>query len=211
MDTQAAYIEDRVQQAVAGSQAALLDRIEGLISSKFTAFESKVSDTQKQISDSQLAKIEHNILSNDSYRFKRKSCEDQYKFNAKVATKLKDAKSNLDSGKNIPQATQDVAEGIEMISHRQKLIKMADASESGWRVVTEYETNPLASDSDDEKRINRAESRASKKLKLEKAKRVKKYSFFIMAYISSLGPCGFICPSCQHQQHDVIQQAWTLL
>ena len=62
MDTEAAYIEDRVQQAVAGSQAALLDRIEGLISSKFTAFEIKVSDTQKQISDSHLAKIEHNIL-----------------------------------------------------------------------------------------------------------------------------------------------------
>ena len=52
---------------------------------------------------------------------------------------------------------------------------MADSSESGWRVVTEYETNPLASESDDEKR---AESRASKKLKLEQSKRVKKASRF---------------------------------
>ena len=88
-----------------------------------------------------------------------------------------DAKSNLDSKRDIPQVAKDVAEGIELLNHRQQLIKMADLSESGWRVVTEYETNPLASDSDDEKRINRAESRASKKLlKLEQSKRVKKAS-----------------------------------
>ena len=44
-----------------------------------------------------------------------------------------------------------------MIAHRQKLIKMADASELGWRVVNEYVSNPLASDSDDEKRIYRGQ------------------------------------------------------
>ena len=71
-----------------GSQAALLDKIDGLISTKFAVFESRVSDTHRQISDTQLSKIECNILNNDSYRFKRKSCEDQYNFNVKVATKL---------------------------------------------------------------------------------------------------------------------------
>ena len=75
--SQAAFIEDRVNQAVAGSQAALLDKIDRLISTKFAVFESRVSDTQRQISDTQLSKIECNILNNDSYRFKRKSCEDQ--------------------------------------------------------------------------------------------------------------------------------------
>ena len=41
----------------------------------------------------------------------------------------------------------------------------------GWRVVTEYETNPFASDSEDEKRMYRAEVRASKKAKMDKSKR----------------------------------------
>ena len=58
-----------------------------------------------------------------------------------------------------------------MIAHRQKLIKMADASKLGWRVVNEYVSNHLASDSDDEKRIYKAEARASRKLKADKTKR----------------------------------------
>jgi hypothetical protein len=37
----------------------------------------------------------------------------------------------------------------EMMARRQKLIKLADSAELGWRVVQEYEANPLASDSDD--------------------------------------------------------------
>ena len=40
-----------------------------------------------------------------------------------------------------------------MVAHGQKLIKMVDASELGWMVVIEYVVNPLASDSEDEKRM----------------------------------------------------------
>ena len=62
---------------------------------------------------------------------------------------------------------------IDMISHRQKLVQLADSSELGWRVVAEYEANPLASDSDDEKRIYKAEARASRKMKADKLRRSK--------------------------------------
>jgi hypothetical protein len=40
-----------------------------------------------------------------------------------------------------------------------------------WRVVDEYVSNPLAEDSDDEKKIYKAQTRAESKLKKEKAKR----------------------------------------
>lgn len=63
--------------------------------------------------------------------------------------------------------------GKELINHRQKLIRIADEAEMGWKVVKEYDTNPLADDSDDERRIYRAESRANRKAKAEKAKRSK--------------------------------------
>ena len=52
-----------------------------------------------------------------------------------------------------------------MIAHRQKRIKMADSSELGWRVVSEYVSNPLESDSDNRKRIYKTEARASRKYK----------------------------------------------
>ena len=58
-----------------------------------------------------------------------------------------------------------------MIAHRLNLIKLADASAIGWRVVNEYVSNPLASDSDDEEKIYKAEARASRKLKADKTKK----------------------------------------
>ena len=58
-----------------------------------------------------------------------------------------------------------------MIAHRQNLIKLTDTSAIDWRVVNEYVSNPVASDSDDEKRVYMAEARASKKLKADKTKR----------------------------------------
>ena len=57
------------------------------------------------------------------------------------------------------------------IRQRNKLIKLADMSESGWAVVAEYEAHQLASDSDDEKRIQKAEARANRKAKESRVKR----------------------------------------
>lgn len=59
----------------------------------------------------------------------------------------------------------------DLLKHRQKIIKLADQSEHGWRTVAEYETNPIASDSDDEKRIYRAEVRASRKSRFDRGGR----------------------------------------
>jgi hypothetical protein len=61
----------------------------------------------------------------------------------------------------------------EIIGHRQKLIQLADSSELGWRMVHEYETNPLADDSEDERHMYKAEARANRKLKAERAKKSK--------------------------------------
>ncbi|ETW96471.1 MAG: hypothetical protein ETSY2_46335 [Candidatus Entotheonella gemina] len=63
-------------------------------------------------------------------------------------------------------------EGRQLLTERQKLIKIADRSEYGWGVVAEYTTDELAEDSDDEKRIEKAERAAEQKA----AKRRKKKS-----------------------------------
>ena len=49
------------------------------------------------------------------------------------------------------------------------LIKLVDKSEFGWATVNEYLSDELASDSDDEKRIYRAERKINK----EKRRRVR--------------------------------------
>ncbi|CAC5392387.1 unnamed protein product [Mytilus coruscus] len=68
----------------------------------------------------------------------------------------------------INSATQRIGEGIDLLTHRQKLVKMADQSESGWKTVEEYQTNSLADNSEDEKRIRRADVRAAQNMKAER-------------------------------------------
>lgn len=58
---------------------------------------------------------------------------------------------------------------LEDINARNKLIKLADTSECGWDTANCYMTNSLASDSDDEKKINKAEVRTLKKKKEKQA------------------------------------------
>ena len=65
----------------------------------------------------------------------------------------------------------------ELIKRIQKLIQLADNSELGWKVVTEYEANPIASDSDDEKHIYKAEARANRKVKADKLGKRKQHRF----------------------------------
>ena len=55
--------------------------------------------------------------------------------------------------------------GTEVVSKRIKVIKLADKSDLGWSTVNEYLSDELASNSDDEKRMYRAERRAGRKTK----------------------------------------------
>jgi hypothetical protein len=88
---------------------------------------------------------------------------------------MREASGQLDSDNltqdNISAAKRKISEGMDLMKNRQKLIKLADSSDAGWRVIDEYVSNPLAEDSDDEKKIYKAQTRAESKLKKEKAKR----------------------------------------
>ena len=60
------------------------------------------------------------------------------------------------------------------LRHRQKIIKLADKSEAGWLEVKEYQREELGSDSEDEKRIKKAQERALKNKKQNAFKRAEK-------------------------------------
>ena len=63
----------------------------------------------------------------------------------------------------LQQAKVAIEEGMLAVKCRQKAIRLADRSELGWAVVTEYGEDELADDSDDEKRIAKAVATAEKK------------------------------------------------
>ena len=63
------------------------------------------------------------------------------------------------------QALEFASRALASIQKRQKLIKLADKSEAGWLVVDEYESDELADDSEDDKKIRRAQDKAVRKKK----------------------------------------------
>lgn len=91
------------------------------------------------------------------------------------------------------KAVMSIGEGLEILDHRQTLVKLADQSENGWKTVTEYETHSLTDYSEDEKRILRTENKAARKAKSDKKNRQSRYTPYSTSqttnvFISSITP-----------------------
>ena len=92
----------------------------------------------------------------------------QHGFNASLLDNLKQALWPLDNCKT-DYVNEILKETCETLKKRNKHVRIADTSEAGWETVRQYELNPVTSDSEDESRINRAESRALKRKKSQKS------------------------------------------
>ncbi|CAB4015452.1 Hypothetical predicted protein [Paramuricea clavata] len=106
-------------------------------------------------------------------QFKSKGNEQQYNHQLGVLDTVESATTALEH-QDIDKAISFLQEGKVAIEARMKLIKLADTSDHGWQTVAEYMTNELADNSDDEKRIDRAEKTAEKKAKKAKASKTSK-------------------------------------
>ena len=65
-----------------------------------------------------------------------------------------------------------------MIKQRQKIIRLADESELGWKVLDENMQSEIASDEEDQMKIHRAQARARVKAKSERGKRSRRYMLY---------------------------------
>ena len=101
------------------------------------------------------------------YTFRKKSHQIQFDFNEQVAACIDNAKDELTkrptTATGLTKAVKALEDGMELLTSRQELIKIADRSELGWKVVDEYEADELASGSEDEKKLERAERTAERK------------------------------------------------
>ena len=112
----------------------LLRRVSEIMDSKLSSFEQKISKQQRQQHEQQLAKLQ--AANDKTFVFKRKGNEAQYKFNNSVREKLIEANTSLTEG-DPEMAFNSISSGIDLIHQRQKLIKLADSSKTGWRTVQE--------------------------------------------------------------------------
>ena len=88
----------------------------------------------------------------------------------------------------LEKAMEAAKEGEGLLKLRQKHIKLADRSDHGWKVVQEYETDDLANDSGDEKRIAKAEKAAEAKAVTSKKRKAQQSSKASYNRMGQTGP-----------------------
>ncbi|XP_068706348.1 uncharacterized protein [Montipora foliosa] len=99
--------------------------------------------------------------------------KDQFLFNSQLQETLDDTADFL-AARDVEKAGEKVEELKKSLRHRQRIIKLADKSEAGWLAVKEYQTEELASDSEDEKRMKNAQEKSLKQKKQNAFKRSEK-------------------------------------
>ena len=128
----------------------------------------------------------------------KEAADVKYKGNRKqfeVNLRLDNILAQIDESTDSPADNHKlVVEGKRIIKKRQKLIKIADKDKYGWLVVQEYESDDLASQSEDEKEIRKAKAAAEKKRKEAKSNsgNTKKLSLLVICSFFAVRPL-FIC------------------
>ncbi|XP_028418996.1 uncharacterized protein LOC114544607 [Dendronephthya gigantea] len=135
--------------------SALINQFKSYLDSKIDSLLSGLSI----VNSSQTKKLERQA---EGRALKFPGNKDQFLFNAEVHDLL-DESVVLIKKQDTDSALPKIEAAENLILQRQKKIKLADKSETGWLAVKEYEAEELASDSDDEKRIKKAQELALKK------------------------------------------------
>ena len=156
-----------IQSAVSESMGSLADNLTHVI-------ESRLSDFATRFSEENSSSVEQAVkrARREHYTCKRKGNQQQLDHSLQVLDRLDEASDALKQ-KSYEKVKVALESGADLVSKRVKAIKLADKSEFGWATVNEYLSDELASDSDDEKRIYRAERRAERKINKEKRRRVR--------------------------------------
>ena len=154
-----------VQEAIKSAFSQLSSNLTSVIEARLSDFKRDLSDER----ESSVAAVVKRVKGSE-VEFKSKGNKKQFEHQQQVLDSLTEAKDSLASGK-YEKAKRAIEEGISLTEKRIKVIKLADRSEFGWSTVSEYLSDELASNSEDEKRIFRSEKRAERRSKQAASRR----------------------------------------
>ena len=143
--------KEDVEALIKANNDNLLASFKGLLEQTV----SQIKRSNEESAESQMKEIKR-LKFNESHKFKKKANEDQFNFNQKLSETPNPPPKIYSSRRSKTSLEEDET----LISERQKHILLADKSDYGCATVDKYIKHSLADDSDDEKRIFKAESRA---------------------------------------------------
>lgn len=88
----------------------------------------------------------------------------QFEFNTQLLDCLDQASSDFSEG-NLLAVQAHLQNAKSVLEKRMKLLRLADKSPTAWSAVEEYESDELAVNSDNRKKLRAAERRALTKIK----------------------------------------------
>ena len=156
-DSEGAAGRQRDRDSSSGSMGAFQEYLD----EKFSSLKRELREDLLVSNDKQLKKLRENSRARD---FKWTSNRKQFEFNSEVIEDLDSASGLIRNGEQY-KSLDKLSEISKKLNRRNKLIKLADKSPAGWDTVAEYESDEIASDSDDDKKIRRAEKRALERKK----------------------------------------------
>ena len=144
-----------------------------LLSNLTDYFEGRFTEIKRELIEENQAlcqKMDKRFKTNE-HTFRKNGNKFQYVHNIEVASKVEEAQSYLERNPpNVKKARESLNTGMEVIEERNKDILVADTSEGGWATVHEYKKKQIAEDSDDDKRLKRADTSAVRKMEEKKKK-----------------------------------------
>ena len=142
------FVNDQLTEQIFEKFKSYLDQKVGNLTHNFTAQADHHSKQFERQSEGQQLKFPGN--------------KDQYLFNADLEDAFVQS-TDLLKNDDVAGALSALETTQKSLRQRQKKIKLVDKSEAGWLAVKEYEADGLASDSEDEKRIRKAQATALRK------------------------------------------------
>ena len=146
----------------AGDSSALPDEstVNGNVQQVFSMFKTYLEDRfdEKGKEFELRTKAEKEIV-----QLQYKGNQKQFELNARIDSIFDGIQAENQKPEHGARVQKRVKQGKELIRKRQKLIKIADRNKDGWQVVEEYESDELASGSEDEKRLKKAKDSAQRK------------------------------------------------
>ena len=158
------------------TESSQFDQLLAAINESKSSFKRDLAQLKEEVKKGQeeaAERVAKKAKREQPFEFTKKGNKHQFDFNERVVDVLDDALASIpstSSDTSSEKVRKLLQEGMKLIDERQKLIKMADRSEFGWGLITEYQADELADNSEDERRIHKAEKAAEKRLIKKKKK-----------------------------------------